>query len=97
MTNLDLSVVIPLFNEQESLSELSQWIIKVCEENNISFEIYFIDDGSTDDSWNSIESLAKNDSRIKGISFRRNYGKSAALNTGFSKSKGAVVITMDAD
>jgi len=97
MTNLDLSVVIPLFNEQESLSELSQWIIKVCEENNISFEIYFIDDGSTDHSWNSIESLAKNDSRIKGISFRRNYGKSAALNTGFSKSKGAVVITMDAD
>ena len=97
MTNLDLSVVIPLFNEQESLSELSQWIIKVCEENNISFEIYFIDDGSTDDSWNSIESLAKNDSRIKGISFRRNYGKSAALYTGFSKSKGAVVITMDAD
>lgn len=97
MTNLDLSVVIPLFNEQESLSELSQWIIKVCEENNISFEIYFIDDGSTDDSWNSIESLAKNDSRIKGISFRRNYGKSAALNTGFSKSKGAIVITMDAD
>jgi glycosyltransferase involved in cell wall biosynthesis len=97
MTNLDLSVVIPLFNEQESLSELSHWIIKVCEENNISFEIYFIDDGSTDGSWTSIETLAENDSRIKGISFRRNYGKSAALNTGFSKSNGAVVITMDAD
>jgi len=64
MTNLDLSVVIPLFNEQESLSELSQWIIKVCEENKISFEIYFIDDGSTDHSWNSIESLAKNEKEL---------------------------------
>ena len=97
MSNLNLSVVIPLFNEQESLSELSKWITKVCDENNILFEIYFIDDGSTDKSWSVIESLSENDNRVNGISFRRNYGKSAALNTGFSKVEGQVVITMDAD
>ena len=97
MSNLNLSVVIPLFNEQESLAELSEWITKVCDENNISFEIYFIDDGSTDSSWSVIEQLTSVDNRIKGISFRRNYGKSAALNTGFSHVLGEVVITMDAD
>ena len=97
MSDLDLSVVIPLFNEEESLLELSEWITNVCLENNISFEIYFIDDGSTDSSWDVISSLASKDNRIKGISFRRNYGKSAALNTGFSEVTGNVVITMDAD
>ena len=97
MSNLNLSVVIPLFNEQESLAELSEWITKVCDQNNILFEIYFIDDGSTDSSWSVIEKLTSVDKRIKGISFRRNYGKSAALNTGFSHALGEVVITMDAD
>ena len=73
MSDLDLSVVIPLFNEEESLLELSDWITNVCQENNISFEIYFIDDGSTDSSWDVISSLASKDNRIKGISFRRNF------------------------
>lgn len=97
MNNIELSVIVPLYNEEESLIELSDWIINVCQEHNISFELYFIDDGSTDSSWEVIHSIAEKDTRIKGISFRRNYGKSAALNTGFSKATGNVVITMDAD
>ena len=97
MNNIELSVIVPLYNEEESLIELSDWIINVCQEHNISFELYFIDDGSTDSSWEVIHSIAEKDTRIKGISFRRNYGKSAALNTGFSKVSGDVVITMDAD
>ena len=97
MNNIELSVIVPLYNEEESLIELSDWITNVCQKHNISFEIYFIDDGSTDSSWEVIHSIAEKDTRIKGISFRRNYGKSAALNTGFSKATGNVVITMDAD
>ena len=97
MNNIELSVIVPLYNEEESLIELSDWIINVCQEHNISFELFFIDDGSTDSSWEVIHSIAEKDTRIKGISFRRNYGKSAALNTGFSKATGNVVITMDAD
>ena len=97
MNNIELSVIVPLYNEEESLIELSDWIINVCQEHNISFELYFIDDGSTDSSWEVIHSIAEKDTRIKGISFRRNYGKSAALNVGFSKASGDVVITMDAD
>ena len=97
MNNIELSVIVPLYNEEESLIEVSDWIINVCQEHNISFELFFIDDGSTDSSWEVIHSIAEKDTRIKGISFRRNYGKSAALNTGFSKATGNVVITMDAD
>ena len=97
MNNIELSVIVPLYNEEESIIELSDWITNVCQEHNISFELYFIDDGSTDSSWEVIHSIAEKDTRIKGISFRRNYGKSAALNTGFSKASGDVVITMDAD
>jgi len=97
MNELNVSIVIPLFNEEESLKELTSIIINVCNEANLSFEILLIDDGSTDTSWTIIKHLATEDSRIKGVSFRRNYGKSAALNIGFAKSKGNVVITMDAD
>ena len=95
--NMDLSIVIPLFNEDESLPELSAWIEKVMLENNFSYEIIMIDDGSTDDSWKVIEQLRAGNSNIKGIKFQRNYGKSAALNEGFKASQGDVVITMDAD
>lgn len=94
---MDISVVIPLLNEEESLPELSQWIEKVMDENKYSYEILFIDDGSTDNSWNIILDLQKSNSNIKGIKFRRNYGKSAALNVGFEATQGDVVITMDAD
>ena len=94
---IDLSLVIPLFNEEESLSELSNWIKEVCEKHDISYEILFINDGSNDSSWDVISSLSKTNSHIKGISFRRNYGKSAALNVGFEHAIGYVVITMDAD
>ena len=97
MSEIDISVVVPLYNEEESLLELADWIKKVCDENQLSFEIYFIDDGSNDGSWNVIKEIHQKDSRMKGISFRRNYGKSAALNTGFEKVVGKVVITMDAD
>ena len=95
--NVDISLVIPLFNEQDSLTELTSWIKKVCDSNNYKYEILLINDGSTDDSWNIISHLCKENSNIKGISFRRNYGKSAALNVGFDHTKGDVVITMDAD
>ena len=94
---MDISVIIPLYNEADSLPELCKWINDVMKQNKFSYEILLIDDGSKDNSWQTIESLSKLNSQIKGIKFRRNYGKSAALNVGFSKAKGDVVITMDAD
>jgi glycosyltransferase involved in cell wall biosynthesis len=94
---MDLSVVIPVYNEDESLQELSEWIERVCTSNKISFEIIFIDDGSHDSSWEKIAGLSLEKRFIKGIRFRRNYGKAAALHTGFSESAGDVVITMDSD
>lgn len=94
---MNLSLVIPLFNEQESLPELHEWITRVMKQNNYSYEIIFIDDGSKDGSWQTIEDLASKDSAVRGIKFRRNYGKSPALYVGFEAAKGDVVITMDAD
>lgn len=94
---MDISVIVPLYNEAESLPELEAWIRRVMDENGFSYEIIFINDGSTDDSWQVIESLAEKNPAVKGVSFRRNYGKSPALNTGFRRAKGDVVITMDAD
>ncbi|QIL41061.1 glycosyltransferase family 2 protein [Pedobacter sp. HDW13] len=94
---MDISVVVPLFNEDESLPELTAWIDKVMIENNFSYEIVLVDDGSTDKSWSVIEDLRLQNQAIKGIKFRRNYGKSAALNVGFEATQGDVVITMDAD
>ncbi len=94
---IDLSIIIPLYNETESLEELSSWIHKAVQESKLKYEIVFIDDGSTDNSWATINSLQKRNNNIKGLSFRRNYGKSAALNVGFNMSVGDVVITMDAD
>lgn len=94
---MDLSVVIPLFNEEESLPELCTWIKKVVEEQRYSYEIILVDDGSSDNSWAIIEKINKDNANIKGIRFRRNYGKSAALNVGFEAAQGEVVITMDAD
>ena len=94
---LDLSLVIPLYNEEESLPELCTWIEKVCNDNNYSYEIILVDDGSNDSSWTVIENLAEMNPNILGIKFRRNYGKSAALDVGFDAVRGKVVITMDAD
>ena len=94
---MNISVVIPLFNEEESLPELEAWIRKVMDENNFSYEIIMVDDGSTDNSWQKIEQLAVTNPNVKGIKFRRNYGKSAGLNVGFEAAEGDVVITMDAD
>ncbi len=94
---MDISVVIPLFNEEESLPELCSWIDKVMKENNFSYEVLLMDDGSKDKSWKVIEKLSSENPNLKGTKFRRNYGKSAALNVAFSKVKGDVVITMDAD
>jgi glycosyltransferase involved in cell wall biosynthesis len=94
---MDISVVVPLFNEDESLPELTAWIDKVMIDNNFSYEIILVDDGSTDRSWEVIEALRFQNPAIKGIKFRRNYGKSAALNVGFEATQGDVVITMDAD
>ncbi|WP_438966946.1 glycosyltransferase family 2 protein [Flavobacterium sp.] len=94
---MNLSIIIPLLNEQESLPELHQWIEKVMITNNFSYEILFIDDGSTDDSWITIQQLSKKDTNVKGIRFLRNYGKSQALHAGFAQAKGQVIITMDAD
>ena len=94
---MDISVVIPLFNEEESLPELAAWIDKVMLENNFSYEIIMIDDGSKDNSWHVVEELQSKNPFIKGIKFRRNYGKSAALFCGFDVAQGDVVITMDAD
>jgi glycosyltransferase involved in cell wall biosynthesis len=97
MTQPDISVIIPLINEDESLPELVQWIERVMNEHKFSYEILMIDDGSTDQSWAVICKLREANSRIKGIRFRRNYGKSAALNVGFADCTGNVIITMDAD
>ncbi len=94
---MDLSLVIPVYNEEESLSELEAWIKKVVEKEALSYEIIFVDDGSNDRSWSVIEDLSKKNSFNKGIKFRRNYGKSAALQKGFSQAQGDVVITMDSD
>jgi glycosyltransferase involved in cell wall biosynthesis len=94
---LDISVVIPLLNEEESLPELCSWIQRVMDENQFSYEIIFVDDGSRDQSWKVITRLAAENKNVRGIRFRRNYGKSAALNSGFAEAKGEVVITMDAD
>lgn len=92
-----LSIVIPVYNEEESLPELYHWIARVADANQYSMEVLFVDDGSTDSSWEVITSLFQKDSRAKGIRFNRNYGKSAALQTGFQEARGSVVITMDAD
>ena len=94
---MDISVVIPLFNEAESLPELYSWIERVMKENNFSFEVIFVNDGSTDNSWTVITELSHKSENVKGIKFRRNYGKSPALFCGFKEAKGDVVITMDAD
>lgn len=94
---IQISVVVPLFNEDESLLELHDWIVRVMTEHGYSYELLFIDDGSTDGSWEVIESLAQNNSNVRGMRFVRNYGKTAALQTGFEACRGEVVITMDAD
>ncbi|MFA5419359.1 MAG: glycosyltransferase family 2 protein [Bacteroidales bacterium] len=94
---MDISIVIPLYNEEESIGELTDWILRVVDKEKLSYEIIFIDDGSSDNSWNIIEDLNRRNPDIKGIKFRRNYGKSAALNRGFDLAKGEVIITMDAD
>ena len=94
---MNISIIIPLLNEEESLGELCVWIAKVMEENNYTYEVFLIDDGSKDKSWEVINSIVSKNNNVKGIKFRRNYGKSAALNVGFAESKGDVVITMDAD
>lgn len=94
---LDLSIIVPLYNEEESLPELMSWIDKVCTENRYSYEVIMVDDGSKDGSWEVVQQLSKTYSGLKGIRFQRNYGKSAALNEGFKASSGKVVITMDAD
>jgi len=94
---LDLSIVVPVFNEEESLPELEAWIDRVCKRESISYEVFLIDDGSDDTSWSVIESLSLKNKHIRGLQFRRNQGKSAALNAGFERAQGEVVITMDAD
>ncbi|WP_242132035.1 glycosyltransferase family 2 protein [Aestuariivivens marinum] len=94
---MDISVVIPLLNEYESLKELNDWIVKVMTANHFSYEIIFIDDGSTDDSWSIIKKLSEKNKSVKGIRFLKNFGKSQALHAGFEKAQGNIVITMDAD
>lgn len=94
---MDISVIVPSFNERESLPELTAWIARVMDAHNYSYEIIIVDDGSTDGSWDTIKGLSEADPAIHGIRFRRNYGKSAALYCGFEKAKGDVVFTMDAD
>jgi glycosyltransferase involved in cell wall biosynthesis len=94
---MDISIVIPLFNEDESIGELYKWIVKTLEPYKFSWEVIFVDDGSNDQSWKVIEDLSRNDNKVRGIKFRRNYGKSAALNSGFKAAQGDVVVTMDAD
>ncbi len=94
---MDLSIVIPLYNEEESLPELCEWIRRVCNDNQLSYEIILVDDGSIDNSWQVVQELRNGNATIKGIKFQRNYGKSAALNEGFKAAQGDVVITMDAD
>lgn len=97
MDHPKVSIVIPLLNEEESLRELYDWIVKVMDAQGLSFEVLFVDDGSTDDSWKLIQELNNTDQRVKAFRFARNYGKSAALNTAFAQTKGEFVITMDAD
>ncbi|WP_420575902.1 glycosyltransferase family 2 protein [Ekhidna sp.] len=97
MKDKDLSIVIPVYNEEESIPELLEWIFRVVDESKIETEIFLIDDGSTDRSWSIIQQYAKDDQRVIGLRFNRNYGKSAALQTGFDEAKGRVVMTMDAD
>ncbi|MBU2946003.1 glycosyltransferase family 2 protein [Zobellia uliginosa] len=94
---MDLSIIIPLLNEEESLKELHDWIVNVMRSNNFSYEILFIDDGSTDDSWKIITELSQTNPSVKGLRFKKNFGKSQALHAGFKAAKGNVVITMDAD
>jgi len=94
---MDISVVIPLLNEADSLTELHDWIAKVMQSNRFSYELLFIDDGSTDKSWEVITKLSKQNSNVKGIQFQQNFGKSQALHAGFIKAQGNVIITMDAD
>ena len=94
---MDISVIVPLYNEEESLPELESWIARVMKENSFSYEIIFVNDGSTDNSWKVITSLQEKNPNVKGVCFRRNYGKSPALNVGFERAQGDVVITMDAD
>ena len=94
---MDISIVVPLYNEAESLPSLHEWIEKVMIDNNFTYEIIFVNDGSTDDSWKVIEEISKKDNNVHGIKFRRNYGKSPALYCGFKQAEGDVVITMDAD
>ena len=94
---MDISVVVPLYNEAESLPELCAWIERVMTENKFTYEVIFVNDGSTDDSWEVIRKLSAANPSVKGVAFRRNYGKSPALNTGFARAQGDVVITMDAD
>ena len=94
---MDVSIVVPLYNEEESLPELCAWIERVVVENSLTYEVILVDDGSTDESWGKVEDLSHSNPNIKGIRFRRNYGKSAALNEGFKAAQGDVVITMDAD
>lgn len=94
---MDISVLVPLYNEAESLPALHEWIVRVMKKHNFSYEVVFVNDGSTDDSWSVIRSLQTKDSNVRGICFRRNYGKSAALHCGFQTVQGDVVITMDAD
>ena len=94
---MDISVIVPLYNEAESLPELHAWIKRVMDANGFSYEIIFVNDGSTDASWQVIEQLAAGNPEVKGIKFRRNYGKSPALFCGFRRAEGDVVITMDAD
>lgn len=94
---MNLSIIIPLLNEKESLPELHTWIVKVMREYNYTYEVLFIDDGSTDGSWDTISALSEKDPNVKGIRFMRNFGKSQALHAGFSRAQGDIVITMDAD
>jgi glycosyltransferase involved in cell wall biosynthesis len=94
---MDISIVVPLYNEEESLPHLIEWIERVMNENNFSYEVLLIDDGSKDNSWVVIEQLSEKTPNVKGVKFRRNYGKSAALNVGFERVEGDVIITMDAD
>lgn len=94
---MDLSIVIPVYNEEDSIRELTEWIIQVCDSHGFSYEIIFVDDGSTDTSWKNIDELSNERPTVKGIRFRRNYGKAAALHTGFNEASGDVVITLDSD
>ncbi len=97
MQDLDISIIVPIYNEEESLSELSNWINEVMKENNFTYEILLIDDGSIDSSWDKIMEHSHLNPSIKGIKFRRNYGKAAALQIGFDVAQGEVVLTLDAD